>query len=249
MTGPAKRIVLEVCVDDPAGVESAIAGGADRLELCAALALGGLTPTPGLMGLAAGAPIPVRALIRPRAGNFRYSSAEAEILRRDIDASGEAGLSGVVIGACREDGLLDCDLISELAARARGMDVALHRAVDMLADPLVAVDLAADLGIATILTSGGAVSAIAGSAVIAAMQAHARGRVEILPGGGINAANAAGLLRATGAGALHASCSRIEEDLDPGLVAMGFASPGQRRTDAALVRALREAADGTASAV
>lgn len=245
--GPSGQgIILEVCVDDAAGIQAAVAGGADRIELCSALALGGLTATPGLMALAARSAIPTRALIRPRAGGFHYSEAEVDVLRRDIDAAREAGLAGVVIGACGADGLLDEDLVAELAARARGMEVALHRAVDMLADPLAAVDLAAALGIATILTSGGATSAVEGAATIAAMQARAGGRVEILPGGGINAANAAQLLQVTGVRALHASCSRIDDTLDPALVAMGFTSPGQRRTDAALVRALRDAANNAA---
>ena len=92
-------VTLEICVDGADGLIAAVAGGADRIELCSALALGGLTPSPGLMTLAARAPVPVYAMIRPRAGDFVFSPAEIDQMRREIDAVREAGLAGVVLGA------------------------------------------------------------------------------------------------------------------------------------------------------
>ena len=237
----ASEILLEVCVDTAAGLCAAIAGGADRIELCAALETGGLTPSAGLMQLAAAAGIPTRAMIRPRAGDFVYDGDERSIMMHDIDAARAAGLSGVVIGATAADGGLDLALLAALAQHAAGLDVTLHRAVDLLPDPVESVDQAIALGMATILTSGGALTAAEGIGTIAAMQDRAAGRIEILAGSGIAAANVREILRLTGVTAVHASCSRASGDADPRALAMGFASD-RRSTDEALVRALRAAA-------
>ncbi|RVJ14613.1 copper homeostasis protein CutC, partial [Sinorhizobium medicae] len=115
------RILLEVCVDDPDGLEAAVAGGADRVELCSALCAGGLTPSPGLMSAAGMPPVPVYAMIRPRAGDFVYDAADLEVMRRDIDAARAAGLAGVVLGASRADGRLDARMLTKLAGHAAGM--------------------------------------------------------------------------------------------------------------------------------
>lgn len=101
------RIVLEICVDDAAGLAAARAGGADRIELCAALALGGLTPSAGLMAQAAGIGLPVMAMIRPRAGDFVWSPDERAAMLVEIAAARAAGLAGVVIGASLPDGRLE----------------------------------------------------------------------------------------------------------------------------------------------
>ncbi|CAN5485224.1 copper homeostasis protein CutC [soil metagenome] len=240
MTQPAP-ILLEICVDTPAGLEAAIAGGADRIELCAALEVGGLTPSPGLLRLAGERALPVRAMIRPRAGHFVFSAAETYVMLREIDAARAAGMTGVVIGAMTAAGALDVALLGILAAHAEGLDVTLHRAVDLLVDPLAAVDIAVALGLATILTSGGARLAQDGMATIAAMQARAAGRIEILAGSGITAANAADIVAGTGVTAIHASCGRSVEATDAKAVALGFASARQRETDPILVENLRAA--------
>ena len=123
-------ILLEVCVDNVHGLAAALAGGADRIELCAALDVGGLTPSAGLMRAAAGSPIPVVAMIRPRAGDFRYDAAECAVMLADIDAAHAAGLQGVVLGASREDSRVDHRTLELLLAHAR------RRALDWQPSPI-----------------------------------------------------------------------------------------------------------------
>ncbi|WP_370639765.1 copper homeostasis protein CutC [Asticcacaulis sp. AND118] len=226
---PASPVRLEICLDTPAGLRAAIAGGADRIELCAALPEGGLTPSPGLMHLAAQAPCPVRAMIRPRSGGFVYTADEMDVMRHDIDAVREAGLAGVVIGASRPDGRLDDTVLRVLCAHAAGLDLALHRAVD----------LAVELGFHTLLSSGGARRAEAGLERLAVMVAHAGDRIEIMPGGGISVANAHRILSITGAHWLHASASREISATAPE-ISLGLLTPGARDTDADTVRCLKD---------
>lgn len=232
--------LIEICVDSPRGLHDAVAGGADRIELCAALSLGGLTPSPGLMALARDCPVPVRAMIRPREGDFHYDAAARAAMLRDVDAVRDAGLNGVVIGALTPDCQLDVPLLEELMARAAGLDVTLHRAVDLLVDPVAAVAIAARLGIRTILTAGGAPTAQEGEATIAAMRREAGDRVEIMAGSGVRAANVAALVARTGVAAVHASASKPRAPSGKG-VEMGFETALARVTDAAEVAALRRA--------
>lgn len=235
-------ICVEICVDSPQGLRAAVAGGADRIELCSALALGGLTPSPGLMAQAAHVPVPVRAMIRPRGGDFRFDAVERDAMRREIDAVRAAGLSGIVIGALGDDGALDHSLLEMLVSHADGLDVTLHRAVDLLPDPVSAIDVAERLGIATILTSGGAPTAIEGAATLRRMRKHAAGRVEILAGSGVRAGNVAALLAETGVMSVHASCALPLPPADPAAVRLGFSTGAERLTDADSVTALRIAA-------
>lgn len=237
------RVLLEVCVDSPDGLRAAVAGGADRIELCATLSVGGLTPSPGLMAAASECAVPVRAMIRPRAGDFRYTAREGEAMLRDIDAVRKAGFSGVVIGAIDDKDALDEDLLRRLSDRADGLEVALHRAVDLLPDPVTAVEVAVALGMATILTSGGARTAPEGAPVIREMQTRAAGRIEILAGSGVTAETAVALLNGTGVRALHASCGAPVAAPDRRAIEMGFAPEGERRTSQAVVENLRRTID------
>lgn len=234
--------LLEVCVGTPAGLLAAVEGGADRIELCSALALGGLTPSVGLMALAATLSVPSRVMIRPREGHFVFDAAERDTMLRDIDAARDAGLDGVVIGAMTANGAPDIAVLEYLAAHAAGMALTLHRAVDLLPDPVEAVDAAIALGFSTILTSGGALHAVDGIAVIAAMRERAAGRIEIMAGSGVTAANAARIVAETGITAIHASCSSPVAIADAQSLALGFELAGRRDTDPALVAALRSAA-------
>lgn len=234
-------ILLEICVDTVAGVRAAVAGGADRIELCAALALGGLTPSAGLIDAARSQPVPVRAMIRPRAGGFVYDHAEYEVQRRDIDAVRAAGLAGVVIGATDTAGRLDLDLLRALADHAAGLALTLHRAIDLVPDAAAAVEIAIALGFDTILTSGGALVAAEGTARIAAMHRQSAGRIEIMAGSGVTPDNVAALIGATGVGAVHASCSRAVPARDMRAVRMGFTPENLRETDQRIVEQLRRA--------
>lgn len=235
------RILLEVCVDDAAGIAAAATGGADRIELCAALALGGLTPSAGLMALAARGPLPALAMIRPRAGNFVWSVPEVEAMEVEIAAARSFGLVGVVIGASLPDGRLDTQVLARLMQAAAGLEVTLHRAVDLTPDPEEAMALCARLGIRRVLSSGGAAAALEGTPRLRAMQHHG---VTVMPGGGITAENIATLAAALPLTEVHASCS---SPLPPPALRQvrdfGFLPPGARGTDAAKVRALRQALD------
>ena len=115
------RILLEVCVDDAAGIAAAVEGGADRIELCAALGVGGLTPSAGLIALAADVALPVMAMIRPRAGDFVWAEDEVRAMLAEIEAVRGAGLAGLVIGASLPDGRLDARVLSRLVEAAQGV--------------------------------------------------------------------------------------------------------------------------------
>lgn len=238
-----KRILLEVCVDDAAGIAAAAAGGADRIELCAALALGGLTPSAGLMALAAASPLPAMAMIRPRAGDFVWSRDELAAMQAEIAATRAAGLAGVVIGASLPDGRLDGDVLAELVQAAAGLDITLHRAIDLTPAPEEAMALCARLGITRVLSSGGAGTAAEGVERLQRMAAAAPG-VSVMPGGGVGVANVAALAAALPLVEVHASCSSPLPVPELAQVErFGFQPAGARGTDAAKVRALREALD------
>ncbi|PYE40517.1 copper homeostasis protein CutC [Rhizobium sp. PP-F2F-G20b] len=233
-------ILLEVCVDDAAGLLAAVEGGADRIELCSALSLGGLTPTEGLMQLAGRMPIPVYAMIRPRAGNFVFEETEIAMMETEIDAARQAGLAGVVLGASLADRSLDAACLARLSRRAVNMGRTLHRAFDLVPDQAAALETAIDLGLERILTSGGEKTAAQGMAAIADLVRRARGRLSIMPGSGVTLATVGPLL-GIGVSEVHASCSASVPTADSRLVELGFAPETARRTDADVVRALKAA--------
>ena len=236
-----RRVLLEVCVDSAGGLAAAVEGGADRIELCSALELGGLTPSPGLMAIAAKAAVPVYAMIRPRAGNFVFSQAEIDVMCGDIDAARAAGLAGVVLGMSVEGGALDENGLMKLKSCASGLGTTLHRAIDVAPDLLEAVDIAASLKFERILSSGGRKTALEGIEALAAMIERAAGRLSIMPGSGINAGNAAALLARLAVSEAHGSCSVETIEGDAKALAFGFAAATRRETSAAQVAALRAA--------
>lgn len=232
-------IKLEVCVDTAVGLAEAVAGGADRIELCAALSVGGLTPSAGLIALAAGGGVPVVAMIRPRAGDFVWSEAEVGMMEAEIAAMRAAGLAGVVLGASLTDGRLDVAVLRRLVASASGMELVLHRCIDLTPDMGAALEEAVALGFDRILTSGGEVTAEAGAGRIAALVRQAAGRITVMPGSGIGPANAA-LMKGLGIAEIHASCS-LSTPVSGRAVEMGFAPATRRQTSASQVQALRKA--------
>ncbi|WP_404406494.1 copper homeostasis protein CutC [Pelagibacterium halotolerans] len=234
-------MILEVCVDDADGLAAAVEGGADRIELCSALALGGLTPSPGLIKQAVDCPVPVYAMIRPRSGDFVYSETAIRSMMDDIDCIRNHGLDGVVFGASLPDGRLDAEVLTALSSRAEGMGRTLHRAFDLVPEFDKAIDLAVRLGFERILTSGGAVTAPGGLAALHAITAYARDRIAIMPGAGINAANVADVLCIEGINEIHASCS-MEIKVSGGPARkLGFETPGRRATATEIVRNLKHA--------
>ena len=232
-------IKLEVCVDDADGLYAAIEGGADRIELCAALSVGGLTPNPGLMALAGPPPVPVYAMIRPRPGDFVFSAADLDVMRRDIDAARAVGLAGVVLGASLADGRLDTAMLTKLTGHAAGLGMTLHRAFDLVPDFAEAMEVAVELGFERILTSGGARSAPQAIDRLAEIVELAKGRLSIMPGSGVTLDTVDALLDRVTVCEAHSSCSVREPAQDPRLVEMGVVSADRRRTDAETVRAMK----------
>jgi copper homeostasis protein len=235
-------ILLEVCVDSIFGFNAAVAGGADRIELCSCLAVGGLTPSPGFIAFATKSKTPSCVMVRPRVGDYVFSEAEIDLMRRDIDLVRSVGLSGVVIGASRPDFNLDEKAIAKLADHAKGLKLTLNRTVDMAPDPVATVDVALALGFDTILTSGGALKAPDAMDVIAAMVARAKGKLEILAGSGVNAGNVVALVKKTGVSAVHGSFSAPWPGvIDPRLVRFGYIGADARETSEDAVRQVRTA--------
>ncbi|WP_269930752.1 copper homeostasis protein CutC [Aminobacter sp. HY435] len=236
------NILLEVCVDSPRGLAAAISGGADRIELCAALETGGLTPSPGLMALAARAPIPVYAMIRSRSGDFVYDEADMAALLADVDAVRAAGLAGVVLGANRPDGSLDRAALSQLVAHSSGLGMTLHRAFDLAGpDFAAAIDLAVELGFERILTSGGETTALKGLAALAACFAHAGDRIAIMPGSGVNIETLGAIRARLPFREIHSSCSTASDVTNSKALELGFVAARPKRTDATIVRGLKAA--------
>jgi copper homeostasis protein len=233
------RVIIEVCVDTSESLRAAVAGGADRIELCSALALGGLTPSAGFMAEAAGCGLSVLAMIRPRRGDFVWSPAEVVQMQADIATARRAGLAGVVLGASLPDGRLDLPILANLMQAAAGLEATLHRAFDIVPDMVEALEAAISLGFRRILTSGGAATAVAGADRLTALKAQAAGRIAIMPGAGLSAASVAGIA-ALRPEEVHGSCSVSRPRSGP-VVDLGFGPRLERVTDAAEVQALRAA--------
>lgn len=241
------RIGLEICVDSAAGLRAAVENGADRIELCAALSEGGLTPSKGMMDIASGLSIPVRAMIRPRAGNFTYDGTELDVMRRDIEEVAASALEGVVLGCNDESGNLDETLLASLAghARALGLQITLHRSFDLVRDPLHALNVAAALGIDTILTSGQQPTAMAGLELIAQLvQAARNANIQIMAGGGVMPFAVEPLIARAGVRFVHASCRRPHDDSHQSSGAARLLNMTlHRETDPMLIAQLRRALD------
>ena len=201
--------LLEVCVDSYASALAAVRGGADRLELCANLVIGGTTPSETLFSqLRRDFMIPIHVLIRPRFGDFLYDGHEMEEMCEQIRRFRDLGANGVVVGALTPDGELDVQKMARFLSAAGPMDVTLHRAFDMTRDPRAALETAVRLGCATVLTSGQARDAWAGRTVLRGLREQAGERIVILAGAGVNSGNLSDLRRETGILSYHTSGRR-----------------------------------------
>lgn len=182
--------LLEICANSLDSALHAAAGGADRIELCAELSLGGVTPSAATIRLAVQRlNIPVFVLIRPRAGDFCYSFLELEVMAEDILFCKSAGCQGVVFGVLKADGTLDFAEMKKLVALARPMEVTFHRAFDVSAKPFEMLEELISLGVERVLTSGQQNKAIDGLPFFKKLLKRADNRIKILAGSGINAAN------------------------------------------------------------
>lgn len=236
---PPNPVILEVCVDTVDGLIAAVEGGADRIELCSALSIGGLTPSIGFMQKAASLDVPVYPLIRPRHGGFNYSVAEVDTIKRDIDKANDCGLPGIVIGASTRDGQLDATVLADLISHARPMDVTLHRAFDLVPDQQDALETAIELGFSRILTSGGEKTAMEGLEAISALVHAAKNRIAIMPGSGIQPSNVARFLKTLPIAEIHASCASLQKTEAGRLLELGFLSGPPKQTDADVVREMK----------
>ncbi|MBR2047418.1 MAG: copper homeostasis protein CutC [Oscillospiraceae bacterium] len=205
------NFLLEICVDSYESARRATLSGADRLELCANLLLGGTSPSPVLVRQVLDRlDVRVNVLLRPRFGDFCFTDEEkAEILWQigDCDA---AGADGVVIGGLNPDGTLDLEFLRECVARAGTMTVTLHRCFDVCRDPFEALEQAAELGIDTILTSGQEAGAEKGIPLLKALQEKAAGRIHLMAGAGVKPENIPLIHEETGITHFHLSGKRTE---------------------------------------
>ncbi len=206
LPSPARPVRLEIAVDHPEAALAAVAGGAERLELGASLADGGLTPSLGFIEWAlASFQVPVHCLLRPRAGNFIYSPVELAVIEHDLHALKQAGAHGIVFGALTPVGLIDTAALQRIVAQARPMRVCFHRAFDLVGDPSRALDQIIACGADVLLTSGGAASLPEGAGVVAQLAAQAAGRIEIMGGAGVRVGNAGALWQSVPVDTLHDS--------------------------------------------
>lgn len=199
-------ITLEVCTGSLQSVRAAARAGAHRAEICAALEVGGITPSLGHLRQALAVEgIRKNVLIRPRGGDFHYSETEIEAMLHDIALCRQLGADGIVTGALTADGQIDIPACQRLAQAAEGMDLTFHRAFDVCQDPTTALEQIITLGYKRLLTSGQAATALEGLPLITSLVSQAAGRISIMPGSGVNATNAAHILQQSGATEIHAS--------------------------------------------
>ncbi len=200
--------LLEIAVDTLQAAVAAERGGADRLELCGDLSVGGVTPDAALLHVVREQiQIPVFVMIRPRAGDFVYSVAEFEEMKASVERAKIAGADGLVLGILKPDKFVDIRRTGELVSLAKPLPVTFHRAFDESANLSQALLDVGETGATRILTSGGAASALEGAENIASLVDAAVERITIIPGAGINADNVLQVAAATRAREFHSGLS------------------------------------------
>jgi copper homeostasis protein len=205
----SKSFLFELCADSLEAAKAAQAGGADRMELCEDLSIAGVTPSlPLLKAVLDEVSIPVHVLIRPRGGDFVYSSDEFNAMRRQIEQAKAAGAAGVAVGVLLADGRVDVERTRELFHAARPMKVTFHRAFDEASDLVQALEDVIRSGADCLLTSGGASNVLDGAEEIGRLQDQAGDRLEVMAGGGLKLANLAEVVRRSRVTCLHGSLTR-----------------------------------------
>jgi copper homeostasis protein len=201
-------VLVEACVESLEEALAAERGGARRLELCANMDVGGTTPGAELFrAVRAQVQIPIAMMVRPRGGSFVYSNAEWEAMRRDLDLAGELGADVAVIGVLNDDGHVHSAHTRELVARAGSMPVTFHKAFDVVEDQERDLEALIDAGVARVLTSGGADTAIEGADALSRLVERAAGRIAIMPGGKVRGNNVREIVERTGVREVHARCN------------------------------------------
>lgn len=236
------KITLEICIDS---IESAVAaktGGAQRLEVCSGLAVGGTTPSPGLIEQCSlQTSLPLMVMIRPHDGGFIYSEDDIQIMLADIAMAKAMNAQGVVFGVLTPKRTVDQLVTRRLLEAARPMQVTFHRAFDICRDPTQALDSLIELGVDRVLTSGQASTALIGVDLIRQLSDHAAGRIALMPGSGIKPANVGTILQQTQTNEVHASASQAamsnNNSSEPDSLSVAFGTD-RRVTSAKQVRQL-----------
>ncbi|MBP3705488.1 MAG: copper homeostasis protein CutC [Clostridia bacterium] len=253
------KILFEVCCGCTEDAVQAEKGGADRIELNSALFLGGLTPSIGTVEeVKSLIRIPVMCMVRPREGGFCYTEYDYKTMCRDAVAMIRAGADGIVFGFLHEDGTVDkartADFLRVLRREKPDIVTVFHRAIDVTPDVFEALDVLIELGVDRVLTSGQRASAVKGAETIRRMVEHAAGRIDILPGGGINDQNVHAFIAETGVRSVHASARSVRKDTSVngneevffgGLIdGKGVPEDEYKVTDPARVQAVLKAIEG-----
>lgn len=224
-------VKVEVCAFSLESCLNAERAGAHRIELCSGPGEGGTTPSSGLVSLVkTKVSIPVYAMIRPRGGDFVYDEMEVETMLSEIDALKKIGVDGVVMGALRPDGTVDQVLMKLLVEAAHPLGITFHRAFDVTSDPYRTMDFLVDLGIERILTSGLEANVDAGMGMLKKLVAYAKGRIEIMAGGGVRPSNVAELI-GVGVDSIHLTAKSFRQGQQvyfPKKVSMASEIPDER---------------------
>ena len=204
-------ITLEVACGNLASVHAAVNGGANRIELCAALGEGGLTPSDAFIRtVLKTVEVPVFVMIRPREGDFLYSESEFSLMLDEVDRCQGLGVTGIVAGFLCKDGSIDIRRSEKLVGNAGNMQVTFHRAFDLCNSDFEALEQLIDCGFTRLLTSGQESSAPNGADRIAALVQRASNRIQIMAGAGVNAENVVELIKRTGVREVHLSGKKMQ---------------------------------------
>lgn len=210
-----KRITIEVCVASPRCIQIAHEAQAQRIELCASLIEGGITPPLSWIEYALSLKsMDVNVLIRPRAGNFVYSNLEYQTMQRDLEICGEKGCNGVVFGILDEQNMIDINRNKVLVklAKQHGMNTTFHRAIDTINKPEEHIETIAELGFDRILSSGGKLNAKDGIQSLNSMIERANNKIIIMPGSGVNSTNITRLVKELNTQEFHGSFSKYIDE-------------------------------------
>lgn len=244
-------MIVEVVVYNIASAMKAMDGGADRIELCDSPGDGGTTPSYGTIELVRqNVNIDVFVMIRPRGGDFCYSSYEFHAMKRDISQCQKHSVDGVVFGILQPDGTIDKKRCKELISMARPLKVTCHRAFDMTRDPFEALEDCIEIGFDRILTSGLQPQASAGAELIGELIKKAAGRIVIMPGSGVNETTVKEIVSKTAAKEIHCSAAANAESSmkfrNPDIREMGSEEGSayiSKTVDPMRVRKIRELAE------
>lgn len=201
-------MLLEICTNSYQSAKNAQDAGANRIELCQELSVGGITPSYGLINqVIKHLSIETFVLVRPRSGNFMYSDDEFEMMKQDIQICKELGCHGIVSGVLNSDNTLDISRTKELIELSKPLSFTFHRAFDCVANPFETLEQLVDLGVDRILTSGQKSKAENGIELLKQLKEKAKNRITILPGSGINY-EIAKLFKDVELNEIHASASK-----------------------------------------